>query len=544
MAIRMTGMISGLDTDSLVQELVSAYSKKKENIVKSQTKLSWKQDAWKELNTKVYSLYKNVGNMRYSSGYNLKSTTVSDSTKATVTAANGAVNGTQTLKVKQLATSGYLTGAALSTGSGSSAATATANTTLSELGFTDSSGQITVNGTSISVDGSTKISEVVSKLAENGVNASFDSNNGRIFVSAKESGADADFSLEGSDDAVLSALGLKEDDSMDESVRAKRIAGQDAEIYLNGAKFTSSSNTFNVNGLTIKALGVTGTNDNDAITITTATDTQGIYDKIKSFLSDYNDLINEMTSLYNADSAKGYEPLTDEEKEAMSDDEVEKWEAKIKASLLRRDGTLSSVSSTMKNAMAGAVYVKDGEAITYNSSKGTYSYKGSVLTDSSGNNITSSNIKSYAESQGFTGYNLSSFGIQTLGYMNAEQNEQNAYHIDGDEDDAATSGNKDKLMAMLEKDPDAVVGFMKGLATNLYNSIDAKMKSSTLSSAYTVYNDKQMAQEYSDYTKSISDWEDKLSDLEDYYYDKFSAMETALAKLQEQTSSLAGLLGS
>ena len=57
MAIRITGLVSGLDTDSIVQELVSAYSTKKEDIEKKQTKLSWTQDAWKEMNTKIYSFY-------------------------------------------------------------------------------------------------------------------------------------------------------------------------------------------------------------------------------------------------------------------------------------------------------------------------------------------------------------------------------------------------------------------------------------------------------------------------------------------------------
>ena len=69
------------------------------------------------------------------------------------------------------------------------------------------------------------------------------------------------------------------------------------------------------------------------------------------------------------------------------------------------------------------------------------------------------------------------------------------------------------------------------------------MKSSTLSSIYTVYNDKEMASEYSDYTDLITKWEEKLQDKEDYYYSKFSAMETALAKLNSSSSSLSSLLG-
>ena len=57
MAMRVSGINSGLDTDAIVQELVSAYSKKTEKYEKEQTKLSWKQEAWKSLNSKVYSFY-------------------------------------------------------------------------------------------------------------------------------------------------------------------------------------------------------------------------------------------------------------------------------------------------------------------------------------------------------------------------------------------------------------------------------------------------------------------------------------------------------
>ena len=283
---------------------------------------------------------------------------------------------------------------------------------------------------------------------------------------------------------------------------ASKIDGKDAKIVLNDIEYTGSSNQFSINGLMITAQAVTGTGDANAITITTQSDVQGMYDKIKDFLTQYNSLINEITSLYNADSAKGYEPLTDEEKDAMSDTEVEKWEDKIKASLLRRDDSLESIMNTMTSAM----------------SKG-YEINGKK-------------------------YYLSTFGIKTLGYLNAAENEQNAYHIDGDEDDASVSGNSDKLMAALTEDPDSVIEFMQQLTNGLYESVGKKMQTSTLSSVYKVYNDKEMASEYSDYTDLIKKWEQKLQDQEDYYYNKFSAMETALSKLQSQTSSMSNLFGS
>jgi len=498
MPIRITGLNSGLDTEQIISALVSSYSYKTQKYEKAQTKLSWKQDAWKDLNTKIYSLYKNVGNLKFSSAYNMKTATVSDSTKISVTAGSDAVNGSFSVQVTSLAKAGYMTGAEIAKTDGTAAAT---STTLAELGYTGGDGTISVNGKDIAISGDTKISDVIVGMKEAGVNASFDAKNGRIFVSSKKTGTENDFTLAGTDangTAALESLGL--------GAGATRIQASDAKIFVNGAEFTSESNTFAINGMTITATGVTATDESNmtdatAINVTVNTDVQGIYDKIKDFLTQYNSIINEMTSLYNASSAKGYEPLTDDEKEAMSDTEVEKWEKKIKDSLLRRDDTLSGLINSMTSAMSKGIKVN-------------------------GENCY-----------------LSDFGIMTLGYLNAPKNEQNAYHIDGDEDDVNTSGKADKLLKALAEDPDKVTEFMQGLAKNLYDAVDSKMRGTSLSSVYTVYNDKEMASEYSDYTSMITKWQERLEQQEEYYYQKFAAMETALSKLNSQTSSLSGLFG-
>lgn len=541
MAIRMTGMVSGLDTDSIVKELVSAYSTKKEKYEKEQTKLGWKQDIWKELNKEVNTFYKSVGNLRFASGYSTKKTTSSDTTKATVSAGSNAVTGTQKLHVLATAQSGYLTGGKIT--AADSSTKVTSSTKLSELGFTEDETSLKFTAkdkdgkdisTDIKLSKDSSISDAVKALRDAGLNASFDENNGRIFLSSSATGAATDFSLQsdGSDASkkLLNTLALNTDSSevTEASKRATKIDGSDAAIVLNGVVYTSSTNNFSINGLSISVNAVTDTldlsnaktdsgldadkisdllasnplDDSKAISVTTSTDTQGIYDKIKDFLTSYNNIINKMTKLYNAESAGSYEPLTDDEKSEMSDTEIEKWETKIKDSLLRRDSTLSTVMSAMTTAMSGGATV---------------------------------NGKTYF---------LSSFGISTLGYMNAAENEQNAYHIDGDEDDENTSGNTDKLMAALNSDPDTVVDFMKQLATNLYNAIDKQMTSTTLRSKYSIYNDKEMTTQYKNYTTTIKEWETKISDKEDYYYKKFSSMETALSKLNSQTSSLTGLIGS
>ena len=281
---------------------------------------------------------------------------------------------------------------------------------------------------------------------------------------------------------------------------ATKIEGRDARIVLNGAEFTSANNTFAINGLTFTALAETKADE--VVTVTTQDDTDGIYNMLKDFLKEYNSIINEVDKLYNADSAKGYEPLTDDEKDAMSESEAEKYETKIKDALLRRDSSLSSIRSGFVEVMSKGIEVN-----------------------------------------GKTMY-LSSFGINTLSYFTAGDNEKNMYHIDGDPDDASTSGNADKLKSMIASDPDTVVSFFTQLSKNLYSKMNDLSKPVEGYRSYgSFYDDKKMKTDYDDYKTKISDLEEKLADYEDKWYKKFSSMETALAKLQSSTSAVTSLLG-
>lgn len=692
-------MVSGMDTESLVTALVSGYQLKKDNLVKAQTKLSWKQEKWKTMNTSIYSFYSGkLSAARFSKAYSLKKSTVSNSSVATVTASSSAVAGDQTLKVKELASSGYLTGGEV-TNKSDSASKITGSSKLSAItGKTSGQGSVTLSvdgkSTNIELTDDMTVNQFIVKLKDAGVQASFDEANQRFFISSKTSGKDGDFSLVANDTtgreslyelglytddktstaeytkwagyynaadgtytsalddiinsayesnkisfdtvaqeklaayskasatvdsfntkymsdtgvtaednakAQLAALiskgkggddnsdfdeskltdkekenyktlksdianydtakksmedlknyvnievkdgkttvsALKETDSAagvaniaaktadrntkikadlttqyqnkakssydminaahEFSKGASRKVGQDSEIELNGATFTSNSNNYSINGITIQVTAKT--KDDEQVTITTDTDVDAIYKSIKDMFTDYNKLIKSMDEAYNADSSKGYEPLTDDEKSAMTDDEVEKWETKIKDSLLRKDDTLSSIINTMKNDMASSITI---------------------------------NGKSYA---------LSSFGIATQGYFASGENEKGVYHIDGDSDDSVTSGNDDKLRAAIAGDPETVVSFFSQLFSKVYTDLGNKMATSSVSSAYTVYNDKQMNKQYSEYTTKISDAESKITTWEDYYYSKFSAMESALSKLNSQTSSMSGLFG-
>lgn len=278
---------------------------------------------------------------------------------------------------------------------------------------------------------------------------------------------------------------------------AVKIEGQDAVIELNGAEFTSNTNTFQVNGLTINALSTTG---DDPMSITTDTDNQGIYDMIKEFFTDYNSLLSTMDSSYNAASSKGYDPLTDDQKASMTDTEIEQWESKIKDSLLRNDLTLSSITNVIKTAM-GASYTVNGKK-----------------------------------------YSLSSFGIKTAGYYLSEKNERSEYHIDGDPDDELTSTKSDKLLKAIASDPDTFIDFFKQLSTATYDAIDKKMSSSTLSSKYKVYNDKYMNTQITDLNKTIKTWDGKIDTMRTKWEKQFASMETSLSKLNSTQSQITSLI--
>lgn len=505
MAMRLTGMNSGLDTESIIQELVAVRRTKVETAQKEQKKLEWKQEAWKDLNSKLKSFQnKYVSNMRLSSDYAKKTTKVSNSNIANVITGENAVNCVQSLRVEKLAKTAYLTSGKLK---GSENGSLNALTKLSDITDSTVAGEGTITLTTgsgssaktvdISVNADTTISDVLTQLKNNGLNASFDEGQGRLFISAKSSGEASDFTLTSNDEnglAALSALKLTED------ADAKKVDGTNAKIWLNDADFTSANNVFQINGLTITALQETKAGED--VTLTTENDTSGIYDMIKNFFKEYNELINSMDKLYNNKTGKDYEPLTEDEEYSMSEKKVEDWENKIKESLLYRDENLSDISSSLKRVMSSSFEVN-----------------------------------------GKTMY-LSDFGINTLGYFSAEDNERNAYHIDGDPDDESTSTATDKLKAMISNDPDTVVSFFSQLSQSLYDEMFDMSKSVNGYRSYgNFYDDKKLAADYVDYTTKIADLEEKLYAYEDKWYAKFAKMETAMAKMQSNSSAVTSMLG-
>ena len=458
MAIRISGMMSGLDTDSIIKELTSAYSVKKDNYVKAQKLNQIKQEQWKEVNKNVYSFYTgSLSKARLQGNY--KSNNLESSNNSIATNVSG--KGEADVYIQQLATKTYVTG-----------------TRVKDEDWPigqNTSFDVKIGGRrqTIEITGDMKMKDVAKKMSDIGLEANFDEKTGRLFVASKGTGENSYFEIEG-DNELLSKMGLSS---------ATISKGQDAVAIINGAEFKQNNNTFDINNIKFDAIGTGNThigksNDNN------------IYDIIKQFVDDYNNVIKDLDTRYNAASIKSYQPLTEEEEDALTDKEVEKWNNKINEGCLRKDSTLSSISSLMRTAASGAIEINGKK------------------------------------------YSLASMGITTNGYFVKDANERNCLTID-----------EDKLKSFINENEDVAINIASKVATNIYDKLGQKMKSTSLNSAYSIYNDKQMEKEYSSYNSIISKWEDKITAIEDKYYKQFATMEKMLAQMQGNSTSLTNLFG-
>ncbi|WP_022765815.1 flagellar filament capping protein FliD [Butyrivibrio sp. XPD2006] len=513
MPIRITGMNSGLDTESIITALTSSKQTKLDNFKGEQKKLTWKQDKLKELNKKVVDFYNNaLSNMRFSAAYTKKTTSVSNSNAVSVVTGSNAMNSVQKLDITSLAKASYLTGTEMEGREGNPAKS---SDTLTDLGISGGKIKFRIGDDprdiiSVDVKEGDSISQIVSKVrnarsSETGtkVDFNYDEKNGRFYVGAQAEGAKAAFHLVSDDESsgLMNALGIKLSGTGEED-STNYIAGSSATIVLNGVEYTSESNVFEVNGLTI-----TAKEEGTGITLTTKQDTSGIYDSVKNLIKEYNNLMKEFSTLYNADAAKKYSMLTDDQKEQMSEKEVEEWENKIKDGLLSGDENISSLRNAMKSIMSSSfsVALKDG---------------------------TTQKLS------------LASFGISTGSYFSTSENDRDLLHIDGDKDDSVSSGNADLLMAAISSDPEMVQNFFTELSKSLYSKMGDLMKGTQFSSAFTIYEDKLMASQYSAYNTKISDAQKALEAAQDKYYKQFSKMESMLSKINSNSGSLSSFFGS
>ena len=140
----------------------------------------------------------------------------------------------------------------------------------------------------------------------------------------------------------VTALGLTLPGSTEASITVQ---------YKDGTKISmnSSTDSFSLDGLTIKVNESFAAGD--PVTLSSKTNTDAVLAGIKDMIKDYNEIVDLVNKEYSTKPNRNYPPLTDEQKEDMSESEIKAWEEKANTGMLFGDSNLSSLSSDLRSVI-------------------------------------------------------------------------------------------------------------------------------------------------------------------------------------------------
>jgi flagellar hook-associated protein 2 len=504
---RITGMATGLDTESIVNKLMSVESLSLNRLKQQQQKQIWMSDAFRQWNKDFFTFQQNtLFNMKLSSSYNVFDVASSQSSAVSGTGTSSAIAGTYTINsVDSIAKSATFTG---DVKIGRTEQAVTAETLISINVISDPKNPTVSQTATIKVEAGATIDTIVSSFNKAtddngkslGIQAYYDSALNQFIVKTKATGAatEIDFSANvgnSESEALLQKLGITlTDDPSTTVVEKPSQSGQDASFLFDGKQVTSSSNNVTVMGISL-TLKNTAT---EASTITVSKNIDTEIKNIKDFVEKYNDMLDKLNKVYDEAVYRDYQPLLDEQKDGMSEKQVEMWEEKAKSGLLRRDSIISEVIGKMRSAM------------------------GSIITNGSDYN------------------SLASIGISSKSYQ-----DKGKLYID-----------EKKLRDAIQADPDGVVNLFSqigdteqgtnGLVNRLSDIMSDGMKALSKkagSSGSSYYDQSVIGKLLSNIQSNITRQTDILTNKENQYYKQFAAMEAAVAKFNSQGSWLYQQMG-
>lgn len=504
MGIRISGMASGMDTDQMVKDLMKAQRQPVNRLQKNKISTEWKRDAYREMNTLLADLQTTVNSIRYAGSFNKK---IASSENDAIVSAK--VTGSQkmssyTIEVQQLAKAEMPAALQFDIPASVTSSTQSLN---SAFEFTISDGD-TANPKTIKVEASDTIDSVIQKInaSGKGVEAFYIDNKLVVkSVAGNDLGGANQFNIAvkaGDDGSILGMTA-----SATASPSSTRIAGKDAIVVINGVKQTVHSNTLKYDGM---EFNLKSTNNGNPITVSTKSDEDAIYNSIKAFVDKYNAIIDTINKKIAEPKYKGYEPLLDDEKEALSDKTAEKMDNMAKSGILLRDPYLTSVLNEMRRSISAP--------------------------------LTGSGVNAAFDT-------LSEIGIGGPPNGKYAYQENGKLYIDENKLRAAISNNGEdviKLFTNFSSSADAATKFNEsGIADRLYSNLNKAISDITkqAGSSTVAYDDSYLSKKIEQIDDDIETWEDRLKTIEDRYYKQFAAMESAMAKAQSQGSWFAQMLG-
>lgn len=386
---------------------------------------------------------------------------------------------------------------------------------------------LVINGTTIgSYTRDTALETVmldINKNTEAGISLSYSKTTNQFVFTTQETGAG--FGVQYDDGGLASAIfGDFDESNYDE--------GKDAIVNMtvNGSNLTltRSSNTFDVDGLSITVnstfnatvkdgvskfdfLGTDGKVDEslikDAVSFTTTTDSDKIVDAIKGFIEGINDIMSSVHTAYTTTPQKNssgskYEPLSESDRESMSESAITSYEEKAKQGLLFADRDLSSLYSKLLSAITptgndGADLRMMGITTSYSDGKLTLELEETKLRD-----MLNTNPDKVRDA--FT--KVQGEGSTTNGIAVNLKKQFDAY--------ASVEGTK---------------GILINKAGSKYSALSLLQNS--------------LKTEIDSYDTQITKWQTKMSSKVDFYTKQFTRLEQLIQTMNDQSSSFAGLMG-
>jgi len=519
--IRLSGLASGIDTETMIKQLMQAERAPVDRLSQKKQTLTWQRDAYREMNRGLLDLRTAASDMLLSKNYTAKTASSSDASKVSVSASPTATAGSVTIdSVTQLASASSLVISRNSSLSGA----VSSQTKLDASGLVgkDGAGNMELElstyqadgttGTPVTMkfDGTATIGDLVSKINSDksiGLSAVFNDITGKLVLTRQSTGELAASNEISWTDKNTPAVGT-------EPIKTE-VAGKNAIYSIGGTALEQKTNTFTQNGLTITLNGTSTT----ATTINTKLDTQANFDSIKKFVDKYNDLIDKMNKKVREEKYRDFQPLTDAQRKELSEDEVKKWEEKAMSGVLKndsflRDGMISFRSVISSKIDTGYSYELDSKIVGLNYMSQIGITSTSDFRDGGKLAIDEIKLKKMLEEQ--------PEGVYKLFTADAPEPVKNP--------DGSVTTN-----------PGGIDGFVRQIQGFAAIMRDKISKVAGLDGAVaTTY---RLGKSLADLDKSMLTWEDKLKTKENAYYRRFAAMEQAMNQANSQSATLASYLG-
>ncbi|GIO23877.1 flagellar filament capping protein FliD [Oceanobacillus sp. J11TS1] len=509
--MRIGGLASGIDTESIIKDLMNAERLPLNKLQQDRTKLEWKRDAFRDVNKLLLDLdQKKILNMKLSDTYNKKIVTSTQEGAVRATGSAGASNGTYRIEVKQLATSAINVGEKLNT---KDDLKFNPDETLASQGFTgpikfrtygkdDSYGGDGKNFREhrYEIEEGDKLSDVIKRInddKDSPVRMTYDENSDRVILEATRTGVynpgGQEIEFEDKDGGnFFKRLGLhqKPEEIKDEDgVRLGEHGARNAEFtYNNAYTVNTQDNHYQLNGVTFQFLDET----KGTATLNITNDIDNTVDKIKEFVEAYNEIVEAISGSQREEVHRDFPPLTEEQKADMSDREIELWEEKAKSGMLKGETALTSGLANMRSSWYSTVK-NDGQFAS-----------------------------------------LTEIGISTSpDYMDGGKliiDEDKLREVVANDPESVqklfSNNTKDDGRGLINRLEDAVEGTIAQVNQRAGRATDVSLDSYALGKRMKEINER------------ITNFERRLGQVESRYWKQFSEMERAISMMNEQSNML------